>query len=399
MKGTATGRREFLHFLASSPLLATAQDVPSPAVTSPKDSLSVMDFEALAQKALPPAHWGFLTSGVDDDLTLRMNREAMGHFQLRARRLTGVAKPDLTTEIFGVRWDMPVYLSAVGGQKAFYPEGELATARAAKAQKTTQMLSSQTSTAVEDVSKALGDAPWYQLYIPVSWEETEKLIRRVEAAGCSVLAWTIDRLFGRNTETATRLARADSRNCLACHATHPITATRTRVRRAVPMYAGLSGETDPPAADWSYVDRLKKMTRMKLVLKGIDTAEDAILAREHGADGLVVSNHGGRATETGRGTIDVLPEVVDAVGSQMPVFVDGGFRRGSDIFKALALGARAVGIGRPYIWGLAAFGQEGVERVLEILRAELTLTMLGCGVASTGQLTRQYVLRNGVKLG
>jgi isopentenyl diphosphate isomerase/L-lactate dehydrogenase-like FMN-dependent dehydrogenase len=399
MKGIASGRREFLHFLASSPLLATAQDAPSPAVTSPKDSLNVMDFEALAQKVLPPAHWGYLTSGVDDDLTLRMNREAMGHFQLPARRLTGIAKSDLATEVFGIRWDMPLYLSAVGSQKAFCPEGELAAARAAKAQKTTQMLSSMSSTAVEDVSKALGTPPWYQLYMPVSWDETEKLVRRVEAAGCSVLVWTIDLLFGRNTETATRLAKTDSRNCAACHVAHPITGSRAEVRRARPMYAGLSGDANPLIADWSYVDRLKRMTRMKLLLKGIDTAEDAILAREHGADGLVVSNHGGRSMETGRGTIDILPEVVDAVGSQMPVFVDGGFRRGSDIFKALALGARAVGIGRPYIWGLAAFGQEGVERVLEILRAELARTMQGCGVASTRQLTRQHVLRNGVKLG
>jgi hypothetical protein len=163
MKGAACGRREFLEFLASSPLLAT-QDLPSAAITSPKGALSVMEFEALAHKALPPAHWGYLTSGVDDDLTLRMNREAMGHFQLRARRLTGIVKADLSTEIFGTRWEMPVYLSALSGQKAYYPEGELATARAAKAQKTTQMLSSSTSTAVEDVSKALGDAPWYQLY-------------------------------------------------------------------------------------------------------------------------------------------------------------------------------------------------------------------------------------------
>jgi isopentenyl diphosphate isomerase/L-lactate dehydrogenase-like FMN-dependent dehydrogenase len=155
---------------------------------------------------------------------------------------------------------------------------------------------------------------------------------------------------------------------------------------------------NPPWADWSYVDRLKKMTKMKLVLKGIDTAEDAVLAREHGADGVVVSNHGGRATETGRGTIDILPEVVDAVGAQMPVFVDGGFRRGSDVFKALSIGARAVGIGRPYIWGLTAFGQEGVERVLEILRLELAMTMRSCGVASIGQFTRSFVLRNGVRL-
>jgi len=161
------------------------------------------------------------------------------------------------------------------------------------------------------------------------------------------------------------------------------------------MYQGLSGEVNPAAADWSYLERLKKMTRMKIVLKGIDTAEDAVLAREHGADAIVVSNHGGRATETGRGTMDILPEVIDATGGRIPVFVDGGFRRGTDVFKALALGAKAVGIGRPYIWGLAAFGQPGVERVVDMLRAELTLTMRGCGVASVRQLTGEYVRRRG----
>ena len=137
---------------------------------------------------------------------------------------------------------------------------------------------------------------------------------------------------------------------------------------------------------------------MKLMLKGIDTAEDAILACERGADGVVVSNHGGRATETGRGTIDILPEVVDGVGSRIPVFVDGGFRRGTDIFKALAIGARAVGVGRPYIWGLTAFGQAGVERVIQMLRDELVMTMRGCGVASTKELTRDFLLRNGARL-
>jgi 4-hydroxymandelate oxidase len=166
----------------------------------------------------------------------------------------------------------------------------------------------------------------------------------------------------------------------------------------MPMYTGLSGEINPPEANWDYVGRLKKMTRMKILLKGIDTAEDAVLALEHGVDGVVVSNHGGRSIETGRGTMEILPEVVDAVGSRLAVFVDGGFRRGSDIFKALALGARAVGIGRPYAWGLTAFGQEGVERVLEILRTELALTMQGCGVPSISQFTRAAVLRNGVRI-
>jgi isopentenyl diphosphate isomerase/L-lactate dehydrogenase-like FMN-dependent dehydrogenase len=164
------------------------------------------------------------------------------------------------------------------------------------------------------------------------------------------------------------------------------------------MFAGLSGDVNPPEATWAYVDRLKKLTKMKLVLKGIDTAEDAMLAREHGVDGVVVSNHGGRATETGRGTIDILPEVVDAVGAQIPVFVDGGFRRGSDVYKALAIGARAVGIGRAYIYGLASFGQEGVEKVLDILRAELALTMRQCGTPTIAQITRASILRNGARL-
>jgi isopentenyl diphosphate isomerase/L-lactate dehydrogenase-like FMN-dependent dehydrogenase len=160
----------------------------------------------------------------------------------------------------------------------------------------------------------------------------------------------------------------------------------------------LSGELNPPQADWTYVDRLKKLTRMRVVLKGIDTAEDAVFAREHGADGVVVSNHGGRSTETGRGTMDILPEVIDAVGRQYPVFVDGGFRRGTDIFKALALGAQAVGLGRPYVWGLVAFGEEGSQRVAEILRAELSLAMRNCGVPSVQTISRDWVLRNGARL-
>jgi isopentenyl diphosphate isomerase/L-lactate dehydrogenase-like FMN-dependent dehydrogenase len=260
------------------------------------------------------------------------------------------------------------------------------------------MLSTVSNNSVEEVAKALGVAPWYQLYMPTAWEETEKMVRRVEAAGCPVLAWTIDNLGGRNTETATRLARTDTRDCLSCHVVHPIGGSLEQRNRLKPMFAGLSGEVNPAAADWSYVDRLKKMTQMKLVLKGIDTGEDARLAREHGVDGVVVSNHGGRAAETGRGTIDILPEVVDAVGGQIPVFVDGGFRRGTDVFKALSIGARAVGIGRPYIWGLSSFGQAGVERVLEILRAELTLTMRQCGIASIAQITRASILKNGVRM-
>ena len=371
----------------------------APASDSPKDALNVMDFEPLARKALPPAHWGYLASGVNDDYTLRMNREAMNHYQLRARRLTGVARPDLKTEVFGAAWEMPIYVSAVGHQRQFHPDAELATARATRRQKTMQMLSTVSNTSVEEVARERGSAPWFQLYMPNSWAETEKMVKRVEAAGCKVLVWTIDTLGGRNTETFVRLARTDSRDCMSCHVVHPITGTDRAARnRSKPMFAGLSGEYNPAHADWTYVDRLKKMTSMKLVLKGIDTADDAVLAREHGVDGIVVSNHGGRAAETGRGTMDVLPEVIEAVKGQFPVFVDGGFRRGTDVFKALAIGASAVGIGRPSIWGLAAFGQQGVERVLQILRAELTLTMVQCGTPSIAQITPAAILKNGMKL-
>jgi len=392
-------RRRFLQFLAASPLAARAwaQDV-NLTIARPKDAVNVMDFEPLAHKALPPAHWGYLSTGVDDDKTLHMNREAFDHYQLRARRLVDVTHANLKTEVLGSTWETPVYISAVGSQRAFHPEGELASARAAKAKKTMQMLSTVTSTPLEEVVEALGTPPWYQLYMPTTWDDTEKMVKRAEAAGCPVLAWTIDLLAGRNTETGTRFIRSDQRDCTTCHKTSPKTAGGTQRNQGKPMFAGLSGDMNPPGATWSYVDRLKKMTRMKLLLKGIDTAEDAKLARDHGADGVIVSNHGGRATETGRGTIDILPEVVDAVGSQIPVFVDGGFRRGSDVYKALAIGARAVGIGRPYIYGLAAFGQEGVEQVLEIFRAELSLTMRQCGTPSIEQIGRASILRNGARI-
>ena len=353
-----------------------------------------MDFEEAARKALPPAHWGYMATGVDDDLTLKANREGFRRYQLRPRRLEGVTEPNLKTELFGKVWDLPIFLCPVGSQRTFHPEGELAVARAAKSKRAVQILSTVTAYPVEEVAQALGEPPWYQLYMPARWDATEKMVRRVEAAGCPVLAWTVDLLGGRNTETMERFRRADTRTCTACHATarggDASSNGAALVTQTRPMLAGLEGGFNPPAANWDYVDRLKKMTRMKLVLKGIETREDARMAREHGVDGILLSNHGGRATETGRGTIECLAEVVDGAGP-VPVLIDGGFRRGTDVYKALALGARAVGIGRPYIWGLSAFGQKGVERVLDILRAELQMTMKQCGSAAVKDITRACV--------
>jgi len=388
-------RRNFLKFLAASPLFAS---LPAHAwqahtldevLASPKDALDVMDFEAAARKALPPAHWGYMATGVDDNLTRDANHEAYKHIQLRPRKLVDVSKIDTRVELFGTSWDSPIFLCPVGAQGMFHADGELGVARAAQAKKALQILSTVTSHSVEDVIKARGGPVWYQLYAVSNWGHTEKVVKRAEDAGCPVVAWTIDLLAGRNTETASRFRRIDTRQCADCHG-EPFGSV---IRR--PMFDKLDMQgvvMNSPTFTWEYVDRLKKATRMKVVLKGIETREDARLCVEHGVDGILVSNHGGRATETYRGTIECLPEVVDGVAGRIPVMVDGGIRRGTDVYKALAFGARAVGIGRPYIWGLSAFGQPGVEKVIEILRAEFELTMKQCGARSIAEISRSTVL-------
>ena len=383
----ARDRRQFLQFLAASPLIASAWAQQAVTADRIEDAISLLDFEAMARKVLPPAHWGYMASGVDDDVTLKANREGFSRFKLRPRRLVDVSRVDMQTEIFGSMWDAPIFLCPIGGQRMFHSDGEAAVARASAAKRTVQILSTASSMPLEDVVKARGAAPWYQLYMPTKWEGTERLVRRVEMNGSPVLVWTIDLLGGRNLETAERFRRTDTRTCTSCHPT----ARGGRAIDALPMLAGIEGGMNPPGAVWDYVGRLRKLTTMKLVLKGIETREDARLARDHGVDGIIVSNHGGRALETGRSTVEAVAEVVDAAGAQIPVLVDGGFRRGTDVFKALALGARAVGIGRPYVWALSAFGQQGVERVIDLLRAELQLTMRQCGTPSVRQITRQSV--------
>jgi 4-hydroxymandelate oxidase len=387
------GRRRFLKFLAGSPLLAS---VPAAAwqqaavLADPKDAVNVMDFEPAARKALPPAHFGYMATGVDDDYTLQANHEAYRHIQLRPRRLVDVREASMRTTLFGTAWDSPIFICPCGYHRAFHPDGEVATARAARARKNLMVLSTVTTTPVEEVNREYGGPVWYQLYSTSNWGVTEKLVKRAEAAGCPVLVWTIDVMAGRNTETQSRLRRLDTRDCNTCHANGGPGALRR-----MPMFAGLDVtglSVGAPAATWDMVERLKKLTSMKVVLKGIETREDAELACQHGADGIVVSNHGGRAEESGRATIECLPEVAEAVRGRIPVMIDGGIRRGSDAFKALALGASAVGIGRPYLWGLSAFGQPGVERVIDILRAELTLIMRQCGTRSLSEITRAHVV-------
>ncbi len=402
-RSVSLARREFLGFLAASPYVASLGGVgaflqqsafaqtPEPAdmLADPAKALTVLDFEEVARRNVLPGHWAYMSSGVDGDATLRANREGYAHVQLRPRRLRDATGVDMHVDLFGTTYNSPIFLCPTGGEKSFSAEGELDVARAAKARGTLQYLSTSTSVGVEEVNKALGRPVWFQLYAPSSWAACEKLLSRVEAAGCTTIALTVDNTTGRFSETYLRTRPKDLRVCATCHEGEPGRALSER-----PMYEGINMtgvSTQNPAMDWAFVDRIRKRWERQFLIKGIDSGEDARLCLEHGIDGILVSNHGGRATETARSTIEALPEVVAAVGGRIPVFVDGGVRRGTDVFKALALGATAVGIGRPFLWGLGAFGQAGVDRVLEILQGELKLVMGNCGTRTVADITRAYV--------
>jgi 4-hydroxymandelate oxidase len=411
----AANRRKFLQFLAASSVL-TYPDVcalaetlvpkaklPDPLmwapldannlIKSPKDAINVFDFEPVMRQNVPPAHFGYMASGIDDEVTLRANREGFLKFQLRPRRLVDVSKVDMSVDILGVKYSSPIMLCPVGGHAMYHADAESGVARAAKAGDHLMILSTQTSTGVEDVIKARGGPIWMQLYATNKFEVAAHHIKRAENAGCTGLAVTVDRSGGRNQETLFRLTRTDNRQCNDCH-------DRTSIQTdqgSKPMYQGvdLSGlrNIQSSAMTWDYLKRLRDVTKMKVAIKGLLAFEDAKLAADYGYDAVIVSNHGARSEDSGRSTIDALPEIVEAVNGRIPILVDSGFRRGTDICKALCMGATAVGVGRPYIWGLGAFGQAGVERVLELLRAELMGIMQQVGAPTVKHLTPAMVRR------
>ena len=411
-------RRQFLKYLAASPLLAAsslmARDLeflqqPEPPstsaasmlgdtmkgngpITAPERALNVLDFEPAARKALPPAHFGYLATGVDDDATVRANRDGYSRIQIRARRLVNVEKMDMSVKLFGTTWETPIFLSPVSALKAVNPDGEVAVAKAARSKNHLQIISTVSTCSVEDVTAARGAPIWQQLYPTNVWEITRTIIKRAEKAGCPAIALTVDLQEDSNRETLFRSRREDDRDCTNCHAP----GFKGYVERK-PMFDGLDVSKVTAlhfaGMNWDFVKRLRDATPLKLVIKGIVTREDAQLAVEHGVDGIIVSNHGGRAEETLRPTIECLPEVIEGAGRKIPVLMDGGIRRGTDIFKALALGATAVGIGRPYAWGLASFGQPGVETVLTILRRELLGIMRQAGTPSIAAIRRSSVVR------
>lgn len=392
-------RRRLLQFLAASPLLATSEGLaqaarfPDKVISTPQEALNVFDFEAAMQKAVPPAHYGYMATGIDDEATLRANRDGFQKFQLRPRRLIDVSKLDLRIELFGRTYASPIVIAPTASNRAFHEDGELAVARAARTGNYLQMLSTVATTSIEDAITARGQPIWFQLYPTNKWELGDALARRAEKAGVETIVVTVDVVARQNWETLTRLWRTDTRACGSCHGL----GLNSYVERK-PNFNGLdiSGINNTGATNltWEYLKRLRDTVKTRIVVKGLLTPEDALLAVDNGLDGIVVSNHGGRAEDNGSSTIEVLPEILEVVDGRIPVLIDSGFRRGTDIAKALAMGARGVCIGRPYLWGLGAFGQPGVERVLGLLLQETRAAMLQLGAPTLKHLTPTMVKRS-----
>src|SRR5258708_2330385 len=344
-------RRRLLQWLSASPLLASpgfalgGVDRPSklpeleasaPLIAKPEEAINVFDFEPVFFKNVPPAHIGYMASGIDAEATLKANREAFSKYYLRPRRLNDVSKVDTSVDILGVKYPNPIFICPTGGNKAYHPEGEAAVARAAKTGGHLEMLATPATTSMEDAIAARGGPVWYQLYASPKWEVAEALVKRAERAGSPGVVLSVDRVARRNQETFFRLPTNDTRRCEGCHSAD----LQESVKRK-PAYAGidLKGLPNLQSANmsWDFIKRLRGATRMKIVVKGILTAEDAKLCVENGVDGLVVSNHGGRGEDSGPATIDVLPEVVDAGQGKILVLGGRGFTRGTHAPQALPI--------------------------------------------------------------
>jgi len=341
--------------------------------------INLFDYEALARQRIEPANWDFYQGGSDDEVTLRANRTAFERIRLRPRVLVDVSMIDMQTTVLGTPISMPIMVAPTATHRAAHPEGELATVRGVGAARTLMVASTVATTSLEDImvaGRAMECPLWFQLYVQQDLSISEGLVRRAEAAGYRAIVLTVDLPRLGNREK-------DKRN-LFINPPPPLQAANfaSEAERRIPLSRQLT---------WDSIAWLRGITKLPILVKGVLTAEDAELAIKHGVDGIIVSNHGGRQLDGVPATIEALPEVVEAVGGRCEVYVDGGIRRGTDVLKALALGARAVLIGRPIIWGLAVGGSEGVTDVLDILRAELELAMMLAGRPTLASIDRSLV--------
>ena len=354
-----------------------AAESPARTHAQPEPGLvNVREFEAAARERLDPVYYDYFASGAQDEVTVAANEAAFRRRALIPRILRGCARPKLDTTVLDTAVSMPIVMAPTAFHRLICIEGEIATGRAAAAADVLMIAAMLSTVTIEDIA-ATGAKLWFQLYIQPDLAFTESLVRRAEAVGCRALVVTVDSpALGRN-ERGDRNDFHDLPPGIFC----PNMGGDGNVRNVV-----LS-----PEISWKHLDWLRETTRLPVLLKGVLHPADARLAVEHGVDGLIVSNHGGRQLDTTPATLDRLPLIADAVEGQMPLLVDGGVRRGTDAAKAMALGAYAVAIGRPVLWGLATAGEAGVRRVLELLRTELSNAITLLGADSPAGLTRDQV--------
>ncbi len=353
---------------------------------------NLLELEEMARAKVPRATFDYIAGGAEDEISLRRNREAFGRWALRPRVLMDVSKRDTRTVLLGTRVSMPVCVAPTSFHALVHPEGEVATARGTAAAETILIASTISTTPLEEIAAAVDAPRWFQLYVYKDRAVTEELVHRAVKAGYKALCLTADTpVLGRRER--------DERNAFTLPPGFGVANLRPAGLDGMPevdhgsAFAQYVANLLDASLTWEDVDWLRSVSPLPLVVKGIMTAEDAVLAVEHGVAGIVVSNHGGRQLDSTLGSLDALPDIVAAVRGRIEVYLDGGIRRGTDVLKALALGAKAVLVGRPVLWGLALGGADGVRAVLEQLRTELDTAMALAGRATVREIDAGLVVR------
>lgn len=353
--------------------------------------ISVYAYHDAARGRLPQMTYDYYAGGAHDEITLRENHAAYDRLRLRYRVLCDISDRDLTATVLGHDLSMPIIVAPTAFHRLAHPDGECATARAAGKASTVMILSTLSTSSIEEVTASSTGPVWFQLYVYRDREATRNLVERAEAAGCSAIVLTVDaQVWG--------VRERDVRNGFTLPPALSVKNLGGSGKGNFPEVPGSGlaayvNDLFDHSLNWLDLDWLCSLTDLPVLVKGIVRGDDARLAADHGAAGIIVSNHGGRQLDTAPATIDVLPEIAEAVDGRSEILLDGGIRRGTDVLKALAFGAKAVAVGRPILWGLAADGEAGVRHVLDLLRDELDLAMALCGCASLNDVRQDLVVR------
>src|SRR5215471_12926095 len=344
--------------------------------------INLFEFETLAKERLPKAEYDYIAGGATDEISVDRNRRAFASWALRPRVLRDVSVLDLSTTVLGIKVKLPVLIAPCGGHKRAHPDGEIATYRAAAACGTVLAVSANSNTSFEHLAKSANGHLWVQMYPFRDRQLNQDWLDRAKDAGNNAVVVTLDSQWPPKRERNMRNNYQRTRGV-----NYPKAGAET------PRPAGRAGEGSDPAATWKDLEWIKSASDLPIVAKGVMTGEDVELCMEAGADGVIVSNHGGRHLDNTLATIEVLSEAVAAANGRIEIYLDGGIRRGADVVKAIALGARAVFIGRPLFWGLAVDGEQGVIRVLNLLREEIEITMAKCGRPTIASIDSSVVVK------